>query len=210
MIRINLLPIKQARKRETGRNQILILLIVMAVEVGLCVLALNEVKGQISAQEKENEVVQTQIDQIKKEIQDHDKIQAQLKEIEEREKIIADLQAARTGPVYIMYELMQILSLGGGPTTDREAYQEMVRLDPSRGYDETWDYRRVWITSMSEKSRKVSFSGYGVSHEDVAEFLRRLNISDFFTDNVLKSTSLKSAGSGHLVQFSISSNVKYK
>jgi len=216
MIRINLLPVKQARKRESGRNQILILVIIVLVECGLCYLILNQVESKISRQTKENDVIQTQIEQIKREIQDQEKITLQLKEIEEREKIIADLQAARTGPVFMLWELSKIISQGGGPSLDKEKYQEMLRIDPASGYDETWDFRRIWIVAFTERNRQVSIVGYGLTHEDVAEFLRRLNLSDFFFDPILESTSvtkasgIKSNVTTNAVTFSIASKVRYR
>ncbi len=216
MIRINLLPVKQARKRETGRNQILILLLAVFIEGVLCYVILNQVDSKISRQKKENDVVQAQIDQIRREIQDQDRITAQLKEIEEREKIIADLQAARTGPVFVLWELSKILSQSGGPSLDKEKYQEMLRIDPASGFDAAWDYRRIWITTFSEQKRQVKLAGFGLTHEDVAELLRRLNLSDFFFNTVLESTSITkiqgAPGTPQVngVRFDISTKVRYR
>lgn len=190
MIRVNLLPIKQDRRREAARNQLIVGAAVLLVEIAVMGLLYLSVGSEIDVQENINSNIKAEVDRIKAQIQDHPKILSEIAEFEKRQAAIDDLQKARTGPVYVMLELSSILSKGGKPNFDDVAYQEMIRLDPTSGYDEDWDYRRIWLSRLSETNRKVVIEGKALTHEDVAEFLRRINLSRFFVSSELISTSL--------------------
>jgi hypothetical protein len=59
-----------------------------------------------------------------------------------------------------------------------------------------------------------------MTHEDVAEFLRRINLSDFFVSNELISTNLaapnvvkdktKKAGTEPVVHFELKGEIRYR
>jgi type IV pilus assembly protein PilN len=190
MIRINLLPVKQDRRREAARNQILLALVIIVVECVICGVVQMSINTDVDSQKNKNSAVQADVQRIKKQITDHKTILAEIKEFEKREDAINGLMKARTGPVHVMLELSNLLSRGGRPTIDNVKYQEMIQIDPTAGYDENWDYRRLWITEFSEKEKKLTLKGQALSHEDVAEFLRRVNLSDYFVSNELISTKL--------------------
>lgn len=220
MIRINLLPIKQDRRREAGRNQIIIGVLVLAVEMVFFVLVYMRTSAQVDEQRNKNQMVQNQVDVLEKQVQDHQAILNEIAEFEKRQESIEELQRARTGPVYLLLELSNILSKGGRPNIDHDTYQEKVQLDPTSGYDENWDFRRVWLEAFQEKDRIVQIRGQALTHEDVAEFLRRVNLSSFFVQNELISTALARpriryaakalAGAEPVVDFVIKGKIKYR
>lgn len=190
MIRINLLPVKKDRRREAARNQLLIGVLILLLEVVGFVMWNMSVSAEVEEQRNENRTQSAAVEQLKKQVMDHDKILSDIKEYEERSEAIESLQSARSGPVFVMLELSRILSEGGRPHIDMEKYKEMVRLDPAVGYDESWDARRVWLKNFIEDNREVKIEGVGLSHEDVAEFLRRIHLSEFFTEPRLVATDL--------------------
>jgi len=190
MIRINLLPIKQDRRRESGRNQILIGVLLVVAELAVFGVLYYLARSDIDLQKNANEQIQGQIKRIESQIKDHKEISRDIEEYERRQEAIDNLQAARTGPVFVMLELSEILSREGRPHMDHDRYQELVRKNPVAGFDENWDYRRLWVNTFSEKNLRVKIGGQGLSHEDVAEFLRRLHLSDFFVTTELVSTTL--------------------
>jgi hypothetical protein len=120
----------------------------------------------------------------------------------------------------MLLELSNILSKGGRPNIDHDTYQEKVQLDPTSGYDQNWDFRRVWIENFIEKNRDVQIKGQALTHEDVAELLRRINLSSFFVSCELVSTALtrprirfaaKSlAGAEPVVDFLLKGKIKYR
>jgi type IV pilus assembly protein PilN len=220
MIRINLLPIKQDRKREAGRNQVLIGLLVIVLELACFILLYLDASADVDEQRNENQTIQAKVKRIEKQVKDHKRILAEIEEYEKRQEAIDSLQAARTGPVFVMLELSQILSKGGRPHIDHDRYQEMIQSNPASGYDENWDHRRLWLDSFQEKDRGVRVSGQGLTHEDVAEFIRRINLSDFFTSSELVSTNLEqpkismdgfaAKESDPVVRFVVTAKVRYQ
>ena len=220
MIRINLLPIKQDRRKEAGRNHLLIGILVVFLELVVAVVLSIDLDNEIAEQQNQNNSLQARISRINNTIAGHDKILAEIKEYEQRQTAIEELQAARTGPVQVMLELSRILSKNGKPTVSDEKYQEIVKKNPSRGYDENWDFRRVWLLSFSEKDKRVTIKGQGMSHEDVAEFLRRISLSSFFVSSELVSTqlsgpsidtrSLGATGRVEVVSFTVVGDIRYR
>ena len=190
MIRINLLPIKHDRRREAGRNQLLIGLACLAVEALILFLYNLGIEGEVDQQANKNSIVQSDVNRIENQIRDHSAILKEINDYEKRQGAIDALHAARTGPVYVMLELSNLLSRGGRPHIDNERYQQLLRVDPAAGYDENWDYRRLWLESFEEKKRQITIRGQAITHEDVAEFLRRVTLSQFFTDMELVFTDL--------------------
>ena len=190
MIRINLLPIKQDRRREALRHQILLAIGVIVAELAVFVAINLDISADIDAQRNLNSSVQAEVNRIQNQIKDHQNILNEIKEFELRQAAIEGLQDARTGPVYVMLELSNILSKSGKPNIDNAKYQEILRRDPTSGYDEDWDYRRLWLLDFTEKNREVTIRGEAMTHEDVAEFLRRINLSRFFVSSELNSTIL--------------------
>jgi Tfp pilus assembly protein PilN len=183
------------------------------------VISMN-IQDDIAHQKNINDSVSAQIDRISKTIAGHKQILKEIEEFEQRQQAIDELQAARTGPVQVMLELSRILSKDGRPTVDDEYYQAIIKRNPARGYDENWDTRRVWLNSFSESSKNVKIKGQGVSHEDVAEFLRRITLSSFFVSSELISTKLtrpsfkvegaSSGKVGNVVGFSLIGDVRYR
>lgn len=86
----------------------------------------------------------------------------------------------------------------------------MRRDNPLSVYNPGWDVRRLWITSFVERDRKCTIAGIGKTNEDVAEFLRRLNISELFDKVTLQQTGMSGDKSGNsMVTFTLTCEVKY-
>jgi len=193
MIRINLLPIKQDRRREAGRNQVIIAFFVLALEAAVFFVIHTNITEKIKEQQNKNQNEQAEVERLKRGIQDQPQILSEIARFEKRQAAIQSLKDGRVGPVYVMLELSKILSKGGRPQIDNARYQEMIQTDPTAGYNPDWDFRRLWITEFKEHERMIEIDGQGVTHEDVAEFLRRINLSDFFVSSELVSTNLSAA-----------------
>jgi Tfp pilus assembly protein PilN len=212
MIRINLLPTKKQRAASSGRSLIFLALALVVVEI----IGVGALHASRSSRRDElvraNEEVRTRIDRIKTEISDHDAIRAEIEHIQKRDEVIEQLKAARTGPVLALMELAGILSPGGGPRVPREVLEQMRRDNPLTAPNERWDPRRLWITGFSEETRKVELVGEARGHDDVAEFLRRLNVSPYFDEVRLVKTQSATNAELHLelVQFEIECTARYE
>jgi type IV pilus assembly protein PilN len=209
VIRINLLPIRKVKKAEASQRQFLFLGLALLVTVGGVIFFHLQTAAQLEEIKRRNTILQADVARLKQEVGDYDKVRAQREELLRQRKTIQALEAGRTGPVYLLREMSEILSPGKGPTFDRITYEETLRRDPNAGFNASWDPRRVWIDGYAEDSRRIKLRGAAKSNEDVAEFLKRLNSSVFFSDVNLDSTNqITGRGIKH-VSFSLSANVIY-
>jgi type IV pilus assembly protein PilN len=112
-----------------------------------------------------------------------------------------------------MRELSEILTPRKGPTFDRPSYEERLRRDPNVGFNAGWDPRRVWLESFEEVQRKVRIQGSARTNDDVAEFLKRLQLSVFFAEVTPESTTQVGDGTGQggakRISFHLTARVVY-
>lgn len=209
MIRINLLPIRKVKRAEAGQRQFLYMGVAILATVGGVIFLHLQAAGQLEEIRRKNTIIKADVARLKQEIGDYEKIRVQREDLLRQRKTIQALDAGRNGPVYLLREMSEILSPGKGPTFDRVAYEETLRRDPNAGFNASWDTRRVWMEGYTEDQKKVKIRGAAKSNEDVAELLKRLNSSVFFSDVNLDSTSQVSGRTVKFVSFSLSANVIY-
>ena len=161
MIRINLLPVKAAQKKEMLKGQLMVIVLVLIVTVGICGAAYTHIIGEVDD-------VQQQIDQKKSEIARLQKAIKEVKNFEKRQKdlrakldVLETLKTARVGPVYLL--------------------DELYRAMPDK----------LWLTKFKEGSGKAQISGIGASEETVGLFMKNLEESGSFEGVELKVTKQK-------------------
>src|SRR5829696_7432352 len=115
--------------------------------------------GKLTAMVQENGRIQTDIDRLKAELGDYDKVKAQREELLKQRKTIQALDSNRTGPVFLLRVLSEILTKGKGPTFDGVAYHESLLRDPNAGFNASWDTSRVWLEGFDENQKKVKIKG---------------------------------------------------
>lgn len=215
MIRINLLPVgkKQARAASTGNAQTWVIAYLLAAFVWCVILMIFwRVKySELEEQQKANLEIDRQVQTAKAKTADIKTVEDKLQRSKQLEAVVLELQSARQGPTRLLMELSRILSSEGGPSIDPKRLEELRRDNPLVGFNPGWDYRRLWLTSFSEDSRECVIDGFGKSNEDVAELLRRLTLSDLFSEVTLDSTKIEndSASGTPLVKFQLTSKVRY-
>jgi len=209
VIRINLLPIRKVKRAEASQRQFLYLGVAILATVGAVVFVHLQADAQLEETKRRNTILAADVARLKQEIGDYDKVRAQREELLRQRKTIQALDAGRTGPVYLLREMSELLSPGKGPTFDRVTYEENLRRDPNAGFNASWDARRVWLEAYSEEQKHVRLRGAAKSNEDVAEFLKRLNSSVFFSDVNLDGTNQVSGRGIKFVNFGLSANVIY-
>jgi type IV pilus assembly protein PilN len=208
VIRINLLPTRRAKRQEAGQRQFLAMGIAILAAVGLLVFFHLQETTELEKVQHDNTLLQADVAKLKSELGDYDKVRGQREELLRQRKTIQSLETGRTGPVYLLRELSEILSPGKGPTFDRVSYEETLRKDPNAGFT-NWETKRAWLESYTEEKMQVKLRGSAKSNEDVAEFLKRLNSSVFFKDVNLDATAQASKGSVKYVNFGLSTTVIY-
>jgi Tfp pilus assembly protein PilN len=208
MIQINLLPVKQAKKREFGRQQLALFVFLIFVELALLYLVyaskseeLNEIEQAVAQARAEVAQVQTYQQRITE-------LERDLAQLEADRRIYQDLQANRLGPGGPMQELKLILNRW---MSERERAEQ-----EARGWNTDMDPNRVWLESLAINASGFRLRGVARDGEDVAEFLLRLDSSGpgedpFFSRPELSSYSRTTDPYfGEVWQFSISGGVRYR
>ncbi len=214
MIRINLLPgARKAAGPATGGTQGWI--IGYLVAAAICIIALVFVylnkKRSLNEQLAQNQALQGTIEDLEAESANIDTVRAELERSRQLETVVNDLQRARYGPTSVLMEISRILSAGGGPTVDPQRLEELRRQNPLAGVNTQWDPRRLWLTEFLEEDRECTIRGTGKTNEDVAEFLRRLTLSEQFEQVELVKTEGGEDQETHLavINFELTCRVIY-
>lgn len=219
MIRINLLPgapRKQAKAPSAGvgAGQ-------TAWFVGYAVASVVLVAGlwlfysqrsrELREQVAQNRQLEDDIEELERQSADLEEVRTALEESRELETVVTELQRARFGPTRVLVEVSHILSANGGPTIDPRRLEELRRDNPLAGFNPSWDFHRLWMTSFEEEDRHVAISGVGRTNDDVAEFLRRLTLSDLFENVRLTRTEAETdtATRLELITFELEATVRY-
>jgi type IV pilus assembly protein PilN len=159
MIRINLLPVRAAQKKERLRSQMSILaLSLLAISVA-CGAEYIRMMTTIDDKKAEIASVETEINKLKKEIGEvtrYKKLQADLKK---KLEVLQVLKDGRSGPVHLLDELNQALP------------------------------DKLWLTDYSASGGSVSISGLAVDENVVAGFMETLGASPYYGNVELKGIS---------------------
>jgi type IV pilus assembly protein PilN len=211
MIRINLLPEAKRVAVASGSSQawgIGYMLAVAAWGVALTLYYMSY-KSQLDEQLAANAALEQSIESVKAKSANLGEVEAQLANSRQLEEVVSKLQSARQGPARVLMEMSSILSDGRGPTISAERLEALRRNNPLAGFNAGWDIRRLWLTSFTENARKCNIQGMGRTNEDVAEFLRRLALSELFEGVTLQSTSSAADSGQSTVAFTLSCHVRY-
>lgn len=218
MVRINLLPSARKQMRSAsgggdgGATPWIIAYVAAAfVTVLVCALLYFRGSGALDEQRAQNSALQGAIATLSTQSANIDEVRGQLAQSQDLEEVVGELQRARFGPTRVLMEMSRILSASGGPTVDPERLEAIRRDNPLAGFNPTWDTRRLWLTSFTEEDRHVRIEGLGKTNEDVAEFLRRLTLSDSFGNVTLTKTEATIDQESHLdlISFELSCSVVY-
>jgi type IV pilus assembly protein PilN len=174
MLQINLLPVREVRKRFETRQIVLqqvLVLILTAAAIGAFHTRLSSrierTQGRIHQMDKD-------IAQFKPQIEQVEGFKKKKKELEKKIEVIETLDRQRRGPVRILAEL-----------SDRIP-------------------DRVWLTSLETNGSQVKLAGESLDNELVAIFVRNLGESKYFGDVDLDGTKLSKQKHGlNLVHFDV-------
>jgi len=174
MIRINLLPVKAAQKKEMLKGQLLVLVLALVVTLGVCGAAYMYVVGEVEAMQAKIESKQADIAKLQKAIKEVKDFEKRQKDLRAKLNVLDKLKTAKTGPVYLLDEL----------------YKAMPD--------------KLWLNKFNEGGGSARVSGVGSSEEVVALFLRNLENSPVFNNVELKTTKQAVVDNIKVQQFDLS------
>ncbi len=175
MIRINLLPVREWKKRESVRKQISIFILSLALLlVGLLAIG-STIQGKVMMQRQELKELRAEkkkLAYVNKKIK---AVKQKTKEVENKFSSIEKLQQGRTFAVQALDEIVTSLPLN-----------------------------RLWLTSLKLSGGRMELSGIALDNHTVALFMRRLDASAICSNVKLKSSRLKAIQGHNLMQFDLS------
>jgi type IV pilus assembly protein PilN len=149
MIRINLLPHRELRRKQQQKEFFIVLSVVLGMGATIWFTTHTYLSGQLEEQNGRNSYLETQIVALDKQIEEIKKVQEQTTALLQRKKIVESLQANRAETVYLLDQLVRQLPDG------------------------------VYLKSVQQKGNKVAVNGFAQSNARVSTFMRNLESSPY-------------------------------
>jgi type IV pilus assembly protein PilN len=183
MIRINLLPHREEKRKQKKAAFFALLALGAIVGVGVVLLVGGYNARAISIQNERNQVIKTAITGLDTKIAEIATLKQEIEALKARQQAVEDLQGDRNQPVYLMDELVKQTPPG------------------------------VYLKGFKQEGQKVSLLGYAQSQERVSEFLRNLaGVSPWLERPDLIEVHSTGLGQGKtakkVVEFSMAVNIK--
>jgi type IV pilus assembly protein PilN len=178
MLRINLLPIRQLKKRAKARNQIIISITLL----GFICLILGAV-GFLQINKIKN--IETSITKLRAEIQTYAPILAEMKRLEQakieydkKTSIIKQLQRDSATTVRILDEVAKNV-----------------------------DSKRMWLKSLKQQGTSLSLTGIALDNRTIAQFMNALKESPYISGVNLSNSSLAKVSGRDLKSFALACSI---
>jgi len=148
MIRINLLPHREARRKASRRQLAVMGVMVAVIGIALAGLVHGVIAGYLAVQNDRNEFLKRENAKLDKEIAEIKKLKDEIAALLARKQIIETLQNDRSRAVNLL--------------------ETLVRRTPDG----------VYLKSLKQKGLRVNVTGYAQSNARVSAFMRNLQGSE--------------------------------
>ncbi len=178
MIHINLLPVRDIKRRKKAKKQILLGVgIVIFALVGLIIVELLQLTSINKLKEEDQKLVT--------EKQQYTKIVAEIKKMEEEKKLLITRIA-------VINQLKQLSSL------TVHVLDEIALLVPPS---------RMWLKSLTQTENNLNLTGMALDEQTIAKFMDDLENSPYIFNVGLTNTAMEIYAERNLKVFTISSQV---
>ena len=174
MIRINLLPHRELRRKQQQKEFFIVLGVVVGLGATVWFATHTYLSGQLDEQNGRNTYLEQEIAALDKQIEEIKKVQEQTTALLQRKKIVESLQANRAETVYLLGQLVRQLPDG------------------------------VYLKSVQQKGSKVAVNGFAQSNARVSTFMRNLESSPYLEKPSLVEIHAITDKSTRLSEFSLS------
>jgi len=164
MIRVNLLPLKEAQRAMGRRRQASLALLSLAVAFLVMLIPYLMQGRSLAGLDREIAQLNTDIAKLNSQAAEVRDLEKKRVELQAKLRVIDDLKQKRVGPAHILDNL-------GGATPEK-----------------------LWLVDSSEAGGQATITGMALDNQTIAEFMRRLQTSKYFYDVDLVETSQSEAG----------------
>lgn len=178
MIKINLLPVRAAKKKETAVQQITIFCVSIAL-VLLIVGATYAVKlGQISSTKNDISSANIKINELKIRIGKLEELKTLKAQVKKKLDVLSQLRKNKTGPAQRLATLSDITP------------------------------EQLWLTAYVESGDNIKIAGIAFTEELIAQFMRSIQSSNDFTGVELIVSEQKEMMGSKLKSFELTCRLK--
>jgi type IV pilus assembly protein PilN len=183
MLRINLLPHREARRKQKKAAFFALLALAATVGTGVVLAVGGYNATRIAIQNERNAVIKEANAGLDKKIAEIATLKDEIEALKARQQAVEDLQSDRNQPVYLMDELVKQTPPG------------------------------VYLKGIKQDGQKVSMNGYAQSQERVAELLRNLAGASAWLDGPqlgdVHAVTLNQSKTGKkIVEFNMTVNIR--
>ncbi|PIE67167.1 MAG: hypothetical protein CSA23_05280 [Deltaproteobacteria bacterium] len=176
MIRINLLPFRAARKKENIRRQVSIFFLSLVLVLIIAFWFNFVLSGKVNTMNRQIKETKAQLDKYNKINKEIADIKKKLEILSKKIEVIQSLELTRKVPVELLDDMSKLLV-----------------------------EKRMWLTSLSEKSGTIKVSGIALDNPTIAEYMTRIqNSKKYLNVKLLTINQEKSIEGLELKKFSIS------
>ncbi len=178
MVRINLLPVREIRRRVKAKGEVIIFAVCLVCLLGLLALVSVQQSGKSDGLQEDLAVVQQKIALHQKILARMEKLEADKALLETQIGIIDKLKVESSLTVRVL--------------------DEVARIIPSQ---------RMWLSSLGQQGSSLKLTGMALDNRTIAGFMEDLKQSPYVKSVALANASLKAYAGRDLKSFSLSSSV---
>ena len=182
MIRINLLPYRESRKKESILRQINIFLVVFFIVFVILVfysIWLGNKVEDLNTKIKNTKRLLTQAETQAKKV---DQIKNELEKLGHKIDVIKNIEMNRRAPVLLLENMTKIVA-------EADSDNKPVK--------------RLWFTNFEASGGKVNIKGIALDNKTIADFMSRLEDSTLYNNVNLKTITQQKVDNLNLKEFQI-------
>ena len=178
MIRINLLPWREARRKARNLQFYILMGMVAGLAASIVLLVHGYYATRISTQTERNRFLKDENAKLDKEIEEIKKLKEEIQALLSRKQVIETLQADRAQTVYVL--------------------EQLVRQTPDG----------VYLKSIRQTGAKVNLSGYAQSNARVSTLMRNLEASPYLENPDLVEIRVANVNNKRLSEFIMNVSIR--
>jgi type IV pilus assembly protein PilN len=173
MIRINLLPHREQKRRERRKQFYVLSGLMIALGASIAFLGHTYLAGFVEQQERRNGFLKTEIAKLDEEIAEIRRLREQIDALLARKQVIESLQGNRTEIVHLLNELVHRMPDG------------------------------VHLRSIRQTGSRVTLTGYAQSNARVSHLMRNLDASPFLGNPGLVEVKAATVNNRRVSEFTL-------
>ena len=177
MIRINLLPHREEKRKQRKNNFIAICLLALAVGAAIGYAGHMYILGMIEKQDARNELIKKEIAALDTQIEEIKTLREQIDALLARKNVIESLQNDRSMAVHLFNDLIQRLPEG------------------------------IYLRNIKQTGKLVNLLGYAQSNSRVSHLMRSLDESEYVENPVIIEVKSAEVNKRRLSDFSLNISV---